>query len=250
MLQQTQASRVVVPYGKMIERFESPAAMASASQAEVVRLWQGLGYNSRAIRLHRCAAAILEHYDGQIPRGERALQSLPGVGAYTARAIMVFAFEEDVAVLDTNVSRVLSRCVAGTPLTRGEAQSLADAMVLPGQAWRLNQAILDHGATRCRSVPVCVGCPLRRSCAWARKDFLEPDPAARSALAPAKQARFVGSQRQLRGQLIELARKDRITSQLLRAIEDGFGSERTASALAALVDEGFLVKGRNSWTLA
>ena len=250
MLQQTQASRVVGPYLAMVERFDTPSAMASCNQATIVRLWQGLGYNSRALRLHRCAAAIVENHGGQVPRDEAGLRSLPGVGPYTARAIMAFAYEDDVAVVDTNVSRVLSRCVAGASLSRRQAQELADAMVLPGRAWDLNQAILDHGAIMCRSTPMCSACPIKRSCSWARSGFQEPDPASVSALAPAKQARFLGSNRQLRGRLIQLARRNTLDPAALRALSDDFGESRIAPALEALIGEGFLIKQQNRWVLA
>ena len=119
MLQQTQADRVVGPYGRFVERFPTPAACAAAEPADVVRAWAGLGYNRRAVFLHRTAAAVVERHGGALPDDLASLLALPGIGAYTARAVLVFAFEVDVGVVDTNVARLLARAVAGRPLRRG-----------------------------------------------------------------------------------------------------------------------------------
>ena len=250
MLQQTQANRVVDPYLAMTTEFATPAAMAQASQADVVRRWAGLGYNSRAVRLHRCATTIVERFHGEVPSEESALLSLPGIGPYTARAIMVFAFEQDLGVLDTNVSRVLSRLVAGQALTRNQAQSLVDDLITPGKAWTFNQALLDHGATLCQSTPDCESCGLRRSCAWARRGFEQPDPASVSALAPTKQAKFVGSNLQLRGALVALARENSFSAGSLSKLHDAFGHDRVNAALAALEADGVLIREKKRWTLA
>jgi A/G-specific adenine glycosylase len=250
MLQQTQAARVIDPYRAMIATFPNPEAMAQAPQADVVRLWAGLGYNSRAVRLHRCAKTIVERFDGIVPSEESALLSLPGIGSYTARAIKVFAFEQDHGVLDTNVSRVLSRLVAGQALTRNQAQLLVDALVTPGRAWIFNQALLDHGATICKSTPDCDSCDLRRSCTWARRGFDQPDPASVSALAPTKQARFAGSNRQLRGSLVSLARDHSLDAASLSKLHGAFGVDRVNAALAALEAEGVVVREKKVWSLA
>ncbi len=113
-----------------------------------------------------------------MPERLAPLESLPGVGAYTARAVLAFAFGHDVGVVDTNAGRVLARAVAGRPLGRGEAQRLVDAMVPRGRGWQFGQALLDLGATRCvAGVPRCAGCPVRRRCRWARRGRTAPDPA-------------------------------------------------------------------------
>jgi A/G-specific adenine glycosylase len=129
MAQQTGVDRVVGYYHAFLDRFPTAAACAAAPAGDVVRLWAGLGYNRRAINLHRCAATVVERHGGVLPDGLDALLALPGVGPYTARAVLAFAFEQSVGVVDTNVGRVLARW-EGRSLGRAEAQSMADTLVL------------------------------------------------------------------------------------------------------------------------
>ena len=207
MLQQTQVARVIPVWHAFLERFPTPRACASATQAKVVTAWAGLGFNRRAVALHRAALAVVERHGGALPADLAALQSLPGVGAYTARAVLAFAFEIDAGVIDTNAARVLAR-TAGRCLAPREAQARADELVPAGDAWRWNQTMLDFGATVCmRRLPACERCPLRASaCAWAEAGFPEPDPADGSAGVPGRQSRFAGSDRQGRGRLVDALR--------------------------------------------
>lgn len=203
MLQQTQASRVVDPYRAFLRRFPTPAACARAPVAEVVRAWSGLGYNRRAVHLHAVARTVVRDHGGIVPDDLDALQALPGVGPYTARAVLAFAFERPVAVVDVNVGRVLTRAVAGTPMSPRAVQELADDLVPASRAWLWNQAILDIGATRCTARrPRCDECTLRRLCAWRGSGPAAPDPAASAA----RQGRFEGSDRQGRGRLLAALR--------------------------------------------
>ncbi len=206
MLQQTQVSRVVPKYQAFLDRFPTPAACAAAPAGEVVRLWAGLGYNSRALNLHRAAAACVEHHGGLLPHTLDELRALPGVGAYTARAVLAFAYGRDVGVLDTNAARVLAR-LAGRPLRPKEAQQAADDLVPGGDGWAWNQAVLDLGATVCtKRTPACGACPLRPHCAWHGPGSEQPDPAEGSAATTRRQSRFAGSDRQGRGRLVEAMR--------------------------------------------
>ncbi|MEY2583375.1 MAG: A/G-specific adenine glycosylase, partial [Ilumatobacteraceae bacterium] len=123
MLQQTQVSRAIPKWQEFMERFGSPSACAAAAVGDVLRLWQGLGYPRRAKNLHAAAVRITEL--GAFPCTLADLLQLPGVGQYTARAVLVFAFEQDAAVVDTNIARVLAR-VAGARLTARQAQEAAD----------------------------------------------------------------------------------------------------------------------------
>src|SRR5205085_2568230 len=141
MLQQTQVARVVPAYARFLGRFPTVAACAAAPVGDVVRAWAGLGYNRRAVNLHRAATACP---GGRLPTDLAGLLALPGVGPYTARAVLAFASEADVAVLDVNAVRVLSR-LAGAGA--GVTQAAADALVPPRQAWAWNSALLDFGAT-------------------------------------------------------------------------------------------------------
>jgi A/G-specific adenine glycosylase len=203
MAQQTGVDRVVPYYQRFLDRFPTPPACAAAPLGEVLRLWTGLGYNRRAVNLHGCARAVVDDHGGALPPDLAALRALPGVGRYTARAVLAFAFERDVGVVDTNVGRVLARW-AGRPLGAAEAQAQADALVPPGRAWAWNQAVMELGGTVClRRRPRCASCPVRRSCAWAAAGLAAPDPADGSAGVGIVQPRFEGSDRQGRGRLVE-----------------------------------------------
>jgi A/G-specific adenine glycosylase len=207
MLQQTQVPRVVARYDEFLRRFPTPDECATAAVGEVVRAWEGLGYNRRAVDLHRAATRIVTRHGGRVPTDLDELLALPGVGAYTARAVLAFAFERDHGVVDTNAARFLARAVARRRLTAREAQELADALVPPGQGWAWNQAVLDLGATICtKRTPRCGACPIARSCAWARAGWPHPDPAVGSAGVPGRQSRFDGSDRQGRGRLVQALR--------------------------------------------
>lgn len=201
MLQQTQAARVVPKWQAFLDSFPTPACCADASLAEVLRLWQGLGYPRRARNLHLTAALVGERHDGALPDDLDALLALPGIGPYTARAVLAFAFERDVAVVDTNIARVLARSV-GDRLTPKRAQSIADAAVPVGDGWIWNQVLMDLGATVCRPTPRCGDCPLAASCRWHLGGHPEPDPAVGSAGVSTRQAPFEGSDRQARGRVL------------------------------------------------
>jgi A/G-specific adenine glycosylase len=207
MLQQTQVPRVVARYEDFVARFPTPAACAAAPVADVVRAWAGLGYNRRAVNLHRTARVVVDRHGGTLPADLDALLALPGVGPYTARAVLVFAFERDVGLVDTNAGRFLARAAAGRALGRAEAQALADSLVPRGQSWAWGQAVFDLGALVCtRRAPDCGHCPIASSCAWARAGRPAPDPVGGSAGISGRQPAFVGSDRQGRGRLVDALR--------------------------------------------
>ncbi|MDQ6783654.1 MAG: A/G-specific adenine glycosylase [Actinomycetota bacterium] len=205
MLQQTQVARVRGPFVAFVGRWPDAPSLAAARPAEVIDAWRGLGYNRRAVRLRACAQAIVDRHHGLVPDDVAALLDLPGVGDYTARAVLAFAFERPVGVVDTNTARVLARAVAGHRLARREAQILADELVPAGRSWAWNSAVLDLGAMVCTARhPACDRCPLARSgtCAWVVAGRREPDPAVGTAGASGPQSRFGGSDRQGRGRLV------------------------------------------------
>ena len=207
MLQQTQVARVVPVWRAFLQRFPTATACADAPLADVVTAWSGMGYNRRAVNLHRCAIAIRDEHGGAMPRDLHALLGLPGVGRYTARAVMVFAFEQPVGVVDVNAARVHAR-LAGRALNLDEVQHRADAATPVDQPWRWNQAVLDLGATICtKRNPDCGACPITRECGWRRAGYLEPDPVEGSAAVPRRQSRFEGSDRQGRGRLVDALRR-------------------------------------------
>lgn len=207
MLQQTQVPRVETRFPAFLAEFPTPAACAAAPAGDVVRAWAGLGYNSRALRLHQCATAIVERHGGELPEDLDALLALPGIGPYTARAVLVFAFERDLGLVDTNAGRFLSRAGAGRAVGPRAAQELADSLVLPGTGWAWGQAVFDLGALVCtKRAPRCDVCPIVRSCAWARAGFPPPDPVLGSAGISGGQSTFEGSDRQGRGRLVDALR--------------------------------------------
>ncbi len=243
--QQTQALRAVAAYERCLERFPTPAACAAAPLRDVLEAWRGLGYYRRARALHDTAVAIVARHAGGVPDDLDELRRLPGIGPYTARAILAFAFERDVAVVDTNVARVLARAVANRPLTASEAQWLADSLVPTGRGWSHNQAMLDLGALSCTPVAACATCPLRPSCRWHRAGQSQPDPARRTAFSSRPQASFHGSDREGRGRLLAAALDAPVDAE---ALADTLGwpddPVRARRVAAEMVAEGLLESSR------
>ncbi len=173
-------------------RFPTVAALAAASVADVLRAWAGLGYNRRAVNLHRAARAIVAEHDGRVPDTVEGLMSLPGVGPYTARAVSAIAFGRPVGAVDTNVRRVLGRIAAGgqEALSAPGMQALANATVPPDRPGDWTHALMDVGQLLCRPrAPRCSGCPALAWCRFAagiRPEVvaanLSPPPAARVSL--------------------------------------------------------------------
>ena len=169
MLQQTQTFRVEEFLPKFLKQFPTAKKLALASTADVVRAWQGLGYNRRAINLQRSAQTIVVEFNGLFPSDEAALRSLPGVGEYTARALQVFAFGKRVSVVDVNVIRVLSRITkkmssTTTMLPIADIHHINTGL-LPARAEKWHEALMDLGATICKSRPACAQCPVQLECA-------------------------------------------------------------------------------------
>ncbi len=240
MLQQTQVARVIPKYEAFLTAYPTPAACAAASVGEIVTAWAGLGYNRRAVNLHRCATVVITELDGRLPDDLAGLLALPGVGPYTARAVLAFAHERDVGVLDTNAARVLAR-TAGDALSRADAQRSADEAVPAGEGWRWNQAMLDLGATVCAARSAdCDRCPLAAWCSWSLAGRPEPDPAIGSAGVSTPQSRFEGSHRQGRGRLVASLRQQGTVDEGELAAAAGWPDDavRARSAADSLVVDG------------
>jgi A/G-specific adenine glycosylase len=156
MLQQTQVDRVIPKYHAFLERFPSLRALAEATAADVIREWQGLGYNRRALNLKRLAEVVIREHGGDLPSSPEALQQLPGIGKYTAHAVACFAFGAQVPVVDTNIRRILST-FAGRELSDRETWELAQEMLPPGRASDWNQALMDYGALVLKATPKPTG---------------------------------------------------------------------------------------------
>jgi A/G-specific adenine glycosylase len=221
MLQQTQVSRVLPKYFEFLELFPNVESLSRASTGSVLRAWKGLGYNRRALYLKRAAEYIQAECGGRFPTDVSALEGLPGVGFYTARAIACFAFEAHVAVVETNVRRAIEWFVDPTLHTRvpeSEVQRLASNLLPPGQVWRWNQAMIDFGALR---VP----------------------PRPRKSLPERPTPRFEETDRFWRGRIVDVLRVAE-EPLCLEAMLDRLPHEpdelRVRALLTALADEGLV----------
>jgi len=189
MLQQTQVAAVIPYYRHFLERFPDIATLAGAPQDEVLRLWSGLGYYSRARNLQRAAQLVQERHGGVFPRALTEIQALPGIGRSTAAAIAAFVYGTRAAILDGNVKRVLARhfAVAGFPGEKRVEERLwrlAEEQLPPRALGRYTQAMMDLGATLCtRAKPACAGCPLATSCRALALGRVREFPAPRPAKA-------------------------------------------------------------------
>jgi A/G-specific adenine glycosylase len=249
MLQQTQVARVLPRYREFLAAYPTPAACAAAGRADVVRRWDGLGYNRRAVHLHRAAEAVVAA--GAFPSTLSGLLALPGVGPYTARAVLAYAFEADAAVVDTNVARLLAR-LHGRSLTPKEAQRAADELLPSGRAWVWNQAVMDIGARWCRPRrPGCDECPVAAWCRWHQAGHPAPDPAIGSAHVSGPQSAFATSDRAGRGRLVRAVRRSPVAAGDVAAVM-GWPDDvdRATRVLAGLVADGLVVVDRDEVRLS
>jgi A/G-specific adenine glycosylase len=238
MLQQTPVARVLAPYAAWLARWPTPAALAADPPGEAVRQWGRLGYPRRALRLHEAARAIVERHGGSVPDDLDALLALPGVGAYTARAVASFAFGQRHPVVDTNVRRVVARAVAGhaeagPPSTTRDLATVA--ALLPGDAPRFGVALMELGALVCTArAPRCDGCPLHGTCAWRLAG--RPPPAG----PPRRTQGYEGTDRQARGALLTVLR-DAAGPVTTRALDAAWPDRlQRARALDGLVADGLV----------
>jgi A/G-specific adenine glycosylase len=206
MLQQTPVARVEPVWHEWMARWPSPAALAAATPAEVIRAWGKLGYPRRALRLREAAVAITERHAGVVPDDVAELEALPGIGTYTARAVACFGYGRPQPVVDTNVRRVVARLVhARAEAATARAADLADIEALtppdPDRAVRFSVAAMELGALLCvAGTPRCGACPVREVCAWR----LAGCPAAEGP--PRRVQKFAGTDRQVRGRLLDVLR--------------------------------------------
>jgi A/G-specific adenine glycosylase len=239
MAQQTQISRVVAKWGPFMTAFPTVQALAAATPADVLRAWQGLGYNRRALSPWRAARTIVEEHGGRVPSEPADLERLPGVGPYTARAVAAIAFGRPVGAVDTNVRRVIGR-VAGGPevMSAATLQSLADAAVPPDRPAEWTHALMDVGATFCRPRrPDCDACPARP---WCRFAAAPPDVAPRGARRP-RESPFETTSRWLRGRILEQLRSasDGAWTRIAEPLGT-HGAEAIRDALLALARDGLV----------
>jgi A/G-specific adenine glycosylase len=207
MLQQTPVARVAPVWQEWIDRWPRPSALAVEPAGEAVRAWGKLGYPRRALRLHECAGVLAREHGDTVPRNVDALLALPGIGAYTARAVAAFAHGARCPVVDTNVRRVVARAVYGVadagPSSTARDLSDVDALLpdRPDVAARCSVALMELGAVLCTvRAPRCAECPVLAGCAWVRAGR----PAYDGRVKPVQ--RFAGTDRQVRGLLMDVLR--------------------------------------------
>jgi A/G-specific adenine glycosylase len=250
MLQQTQVERVLPYYEAWIQRWPTFAALAGVPASEVIREWRGLGYNRRALNLHRLAVEVTQNYGGVLPHDSKTLLGLPGVGAYTASAIRCFAREECVVVVDTNIALVLARTSLGLASQKEappSAFAAAAARLLPPRRARdHNLALMDLGATICQSrAPQCERCPIENACLW-RTTGQPAAAAANSARTP----KFETTARFARGRIVDALRDQPASESELAALLPQPHRDAIREYLSGLEREGMVVKSSDSaWAL-
>lgn len=264
MSQQTPVNRVIPAWREWLRRWPAPADLAAASPAEVLRAWGKLGYPRRALRLREAAATITSTHGGQVPADVDALLALPGIGAYTARAVAAFAYGHRVPVVDTNVRRVAARCVRGRAHAPGPSTSeLTEfAALLPAgdtpaevaRAVRFNAAVMELGALVCTArEPRCAQCPLAAQCAW----LAAGKPAG---VAPRRAPQtFTGTDRQVRGLILDVLRDGHAAAGLGETEHFWVPRERLAQvwpdpvqwarALDSLLDDGLCTEHDGHYSL-
>lgn len=254
MSQQTPVARVVPAWGRWMDCWPDPAALAEVRTAEVLRMWGALGYPRRALRLIDCARAVVERYGGRLPCDLEALRALPGIGEYTAGAVLAFGFGRRALALDTNVRRVLARAVGGRalpPPALARAERERAEALLPeadGEAAAWSVAVMELGALVCTArEPRCDDCPWREECAWLTAGAPPDEHAGRR-----RRQAWRGTDRQARGLIMARLRGAdagaTLSAEALLAAGAGAGAhagraadrEQPGRALASLLADGLI----------
>ncbi|MFT6534750.1 MAG: A/G-specific adenine glycosylase [Alpinimonas sp.] len=242
MLQQTPVARVIPRLEEWLQRWPTPAALAAAPAGDAVRAWANLGYPRRALWLHACAVIIVKDHGGKVPSNVDALLALPGVGAYTARAIAVFIFGAHEPVVDTNIRRVIARhtlgqAEPGPPREKPDMEAMRALLPPPRLSPTFNIGVMELGALVCTARnPTCKVCPIRETCSWRAAGYPKHDGPVKT-----RQKKYEGSDRQVRGAIMAV----------LRASPGPVGQQEIdcawpdaaarGRALAGLLDDGLVV---------
>ena len=246
MAQQTQVARAGEAWIRFMDRFPTVDTLAAAAPADVLQAWRGLGYNRRALNLWRAAHVIVGRHGGRVPSEVAALEALPGVGPYTARAVAALAFGLPVGAVDTNVRRVLGRIVAGGVGVFGtaELQVVADAAVPLDRPGDWTHALMDLGATRCTPRrPACEACPAQAWCRYVTAPIAPVPVAHRPARIAVREpdAPYATTSRWLRGRIVDRLREAPDAGwTAVAAPMGGHGAAAVETALTALQREGLI----------
>ncbi len=247
MLQQTPVSRVLPRWIEWMQRWPTAQDLASASTSEVITAWGRLGYPRRALRLHECAKIIAAEFANEVPRNEEFLRSLPGIGEYTAAAIIAFAYEEESLVLDINIRRLFARLYDGVesaPSSPSKVERARRKELIPkANAHTWAAATMELGALVCTARnPQCAQCPVKKMCAWRKSDFPKSEILKKSQT-------WKGSDRQCRGNIVQSLRENEsLTEKQLKKL--WHDDSQIEKALTSLIADGLIQKQpRNSYSL-
>ena len=246
MLQQTPVKRVLPKWHEWIDRWPTPANLATSKKSEAIHAWGRLGYPRRAIRLHESAAVIADKFENQVPRSLEDLRTLPGVGEYTAAAIASFAYGESALVMDINIRRFFARSIDGiespTPSpSQIERRLRSELIPREGALWAA--ATMELGALVCTArSPLCDQCPVKKICAWRAAGY------PKSEIVKKSQA-WAGTDRQCRGLIVQHLRENKSATQsvLYKLWHDKDQSER---ALKSLIADHLIEATGNKFKLA
>jgi A/G-specific adenine glycosylase len=246
MLQQTQVKRVLPKWHEWIDRWPTPADLATSKKSEAIHAWGRLGYPRRAIRLHESAAVIADKFENQVPRSLEDLRTLPGVGEYTAAAIASFAYGESALVMDINIRRFFARSIDGiespTPSpSQIERRLRSELIPREGALWAA--ATMELGALVCTArSPLCDQCPVKKICAWRAAGY------PKSEIVKKSQA-WAGTDRQCRGLIVQHLRENKSATQsvLYKLWHDKDQSKR---ALKSLIADHLIEATGNKFKLA
>ncbi len=250
MLQQTPVQRVTPRWEQWLKRWPTPTDLAASSVGEAIRSWENLGYPRRAKRLHESAVIITQRFNGEVPRTFEELISLPGIGEYTANAILAFAFGQRSIVLDVNVRRLLARAWLGqshqsptiSVIERALAQELLPISDQHAAKW--SAASMELGALICTARdPLCSECPIINDCNW----FSHGKPT--SNIPKKSQARYEGSMRQERGRILKILRENKNAASFKNLAEQSSDQQRFENALTQLLTEGMIRKTGKHYAL-
>ena len=243
MLQQTPVSRVLPVYSEWMKRWPTPADLAKATPAEVITAWGRLGYPRRALRLHECAKVITHEYNGEIPREEAQLRKLPGIGEYTAAAMVAFAFKGRSLVLDINIRRLFARIFDGVDTPKlapnKDEKTRYEAFIPKKDPHLWAAATMELGALICTSQsPKCALCPVAEDCTWRSLDYPQSDRVKR-------RQSWHGTDRQCRGTVVQALRENEVLTKAQIAQLWDVPSQ-LEKALLTLLDDGLIEQRRKN----
>ena len=247
MLQQTPVQRVLPVYNEWMKRWPTPAHLAKASPADIITAWGRLGYPRRALRLHECAKVITTELNGEIPDTEVELRKLPGIGEYTAAAMVAFAFKGRSLVLDINIRRLFSRLYKGEEAPTAaptKAERIEYAEYVPQKNAHLwAAATMELGALICTAKnPTCGRCPVADECAWRSLDYPASERVKRTQT-------WHGTDRQCRGTIVQALRENStLNKKQIHLLWDV--PSQIDKAILTLLDDGLIEeRGKNSYSL-